>query len=332
LARTDSSEIGKGSVPEPSLALSVETRAYPCGLTKRAQVPDHCAQYRAQSGGSNPVQRQTLMTTTEAEVMNVGASDASMRANREVSYVCVDELRFNRLTADLEASRRVNAYQSLAMATAGHDLRQHVQTILLALDLVRPGLIDEKYLEWLTTAQEQAACLTSALEGLAREANIHAYTAQHKRSSFPIAALLTRIESKWLSVANARNLRLKIDQSAVRVRSNPDLLFVVIDNLVNNAIKHTLRGSVGVYLSVERNTLLVSIQDTGPGIGSENMKAIFQPYWQGTDSRVGMGLGLAIVQNSASILDHQISVNSLVGRGTCFTVHVPVAAATLESA
>ena len=272
------------------------------------------------------------MTTIDAEVMNVRALGESMCGNREVAYVCVDEVRFNRLTADLEASRRVNAYQSLAMATAGHDLRQHLQTMVLALDLIRPGLIDEKSREWLVTAQEQAACLASALEGLAREANIHAYTAQHKRSSFPIAALLTRIASKWLPIANARNLPLKIDQSAVRVRSNPDLLFAVIDNLVNNAIKHTVRGSVGVYLSLEGNTLLVSIQDTGPGIGSELMKAIFQPHWRGTDGHVGMGLGLAIVQNSASILDHQISVNSLVGRGTCFTVHVPVAAATSENA
>ena len=196
----------------------------------------------------------------------------------------------------------------------------------MALDLIRPGLTGEKHLEWIATAQQQVACLASALDGLAREANIHAYTAQHKRSSFPIAALLTRIASKWLPVANSRNLSLKIDQSAVRVLSNPDLLFAVIDNLVNNAIKHTVRGSVSVDLSLERNMLLISIQDTGPGIGSENMKAIFQPYWRGTDSHAGMGLGLAIVQNSASILDHQISVNSLVGRGTCFTVHVPVAA------
>jgi signal transduction histidine kinase len=57
------------------------------------------------------------------------------------------------------------------------------------------------------------------------------------------------------------------------------------------------------------------------------MEAIFAPYRR-QNSRAGMGLGLAIVQNSALILDHEISVNSLVGRGTCFTVHVPVAAPT----
>jgi len=250
-----------------------------------------------------------------------------MRENSEVVYVCMDEVRFNQLTAALDALRRVNARQSLAMATAGHDLRQHLQTIVLALDLLRRSLVDNQHLDWLATAQEQASDLTFGLEALAREANICAYTDQHERSSFPIATLLARIERKWLPVAQARDLQLRIDRSAARVRSNPDLLFAVIDNLVSNAIKHTDRGSVAVYLSLEGNALLVSIEDTGPGIDSENLEAIFKPHWRGTDNHVGMGLGLAIVQSTASLLDHQISVNSLVGRGTCFTVHVPLAAA-----
>jgi signal transduction histidine kinase len=240
----------------------------------------------------------------------------------------VDEVRFNQLTADLDALRRVNARQSLAMATAGHDLRQHLQTIVLALDLLRCALVDDQHLDWLATAQEQARDLTFGLEVLAHEANIRACTLQHERSSFPIAALLTRIERKWLPAAEARNLDLSIDRSAVRVRSNPDLLYAVIDNLVSNAIKHTDRGNIGVHLRLERNALLVSIQDTGPGIDSRNLEAIFESRDRGTDGHVGMGLGLAIVQITASLLDHPISVNSLAGRGTCFTVRIPLAAAT----
>jgi signal transduction histidine kinase len=279
-----------------------------------------------------PIREAYSMTTIDVELADVKASDEGTRTSSEVTYVCVDEVRFNRLTADLDAARRMNTRQSLAMATAGHDLRQHLQNIVLALDLIRCTLVDPKSLEWLSTAQEQAGCLIRGLEGLAREANIHAYQVQHERSSFPIAKLLTRIARKWLPAANAKNLQLKIDQSPARVRSNPDLLFAVIDNLVSNAIKHTGRGSVGIYLCVERNALLVSIQDTGPGLSPENMEAVFQPRWHGTGNHAGMGLGLAIVQSTASLLDHQITLNSHVGRGTCFTVHVPLAAAMLEGA
>jgi signal transduction histidine kinase len=254
-----------------------------------------------------------------------------MRENGEIVYVCVDEVRFDQLTADVDALQRANARQSLAMATAGHDLRQHLQTIVLVLDLLRPTLVDEQHLESLATAREQVRDLTCGLEALAREADIGVYTNQHERSSFPIATLLTRIERKWLPAAQARNLQLRIDRSPARVWSNPDLLFAVIDNLVSNAIKHTDRGSVGVHVRLEEDALLVSIEDTGPGIDSEKLGAIFEPDVRGTDKHAGMGLGLAIVQTSASLLDHPISINSLVGRGTCFTLHVPLGSAAISS-
>ena len=253
-----------------------------------------------------------------------------MHENGDGVYVCVDEARFNQLTADLDALRRVNALQSLAMATAGHDLRQHLQTIVLALDLLRTALVDSKHLDWLAMVHEQARDLTLGLEALARGSNIRAYTAQHEPSAFPIATLLTRIERKWLPAARTKNLQLRIDRSAARVWSNPDLLFALIDNLVSNAIKHTHRGSVGVYLCVAKNALLASIRDTGPGIGSEKLEAIFEAHNRGTEDHVGMGLGLAIVQIAALLLDHPISVNSIAGRGTCFTVQVPLAAAAFD--
>jgi signal transduction histidine kinase len=268
----------------------------------------------------------------EAEVRNDGAIDETRYETGAVTSAEVDEPQFHRLASELEAARRVNVYQSLAMATAGHDLRQHIQNAAIAVELLRPGLVDDTYQGWLAMAQAQLACVTRALESLSREANIQAYAAHYKRSSFPISTLLARIADKWQPAADARNLCFRIDQSVVRVRSNPDLLFAVIDNLVSNAIKHTVRGSVGVYLALEGNTLLVSVQDTGPGIDTEQLKSIFQPYQRGVERHIGSGLGLAIVQNSALILDHKIRVNSLVGRGTCFTVHVPVAAMTLEPA
>ena len=257
--------------------------------------------------------------------------DEATHPPADVVYARVDGTRSNTLQTELEMARRINARQSLAMATAGHDLRQHLQTILLALDLVRPGVAASEPLQWLATAREQAGLLAQGLERLALAANIPACGVQHEKSSFAIATLLDRIERKWLPAARVKKLQLRIDRSLQNVRSNADLLFTVLDNLVGNAVKHTLRGSVGVYLGLEKNALLVSIQDTGPGIDSENLEAIFVPYWRGSQDPSGLGLGLTIVQSSASLLDHPISVNSRLGHGTCFTVRVPLATAVLET-
>ena len=266
------------------------------------------------------------------ELRNGRGTDEATHPPADVVYVCVDATRSNTLQTELEMAKRINARQALAMATVGHDLRQHLQTILLALDLVRPGVATSEHLQWLAIAREQAGLLAQGLEGLALAANMPAYAIQHERSSFLIATLLERIERKWSPVASAKKLQLRIDRTQESVRSNADLLFAVLDNLVGNAIKHTPRGSVGVYLGLEKSTLLVSIQDTGPGIDAEDLEAIFVPHWRGSADPSGMGLGLTIVQSSASLLDHPISVNSRLGRGTCFTVRVPLAMATLETA
>lgn len=259
-------------------------------------------------------------------------SDQKVETRSEVVYVCVDEVRFDQLTSDLDGSRRVAARQALTMATIGHDLRQHVQTILLALDLVKCADASPERQGWLSIACDQANALVGGLEQLATEANLGAYSAQGQRSSFPIREVLDRIERKWRLAAAAKHLRFQIDRSASQVRSNPDLLTTVIDNLVSNAIKHTDRGSVGIYLTAEEGMLLISVQDTGPGIPSADMDVIFDPYRKGSEGTVGMGLGLAIVQSTASLLDHRVSVNSRVGSGSCFTVHVPLASYTLQRA
>lgn len=258
-------------------------------------------------------------------------SDLSTQIGADVVYVCVDEDRFNQLTADLDAARRVSARQALAMATVGHDLRQNVQTILLSLDLVKCGVPDEEHLAWLSIACDQAKTLINGLEELATEANLGAYTAQRERSSFSIGEVLSRVEEKWSIAAAAKNLRFHIDRCATHVRSNMELLTTVVDNLVGNAMKYTERGSVGIHLTTQGSVLMISVQDTGSGISENDIETIFDPYWRGNATETGMGLGLAIVQSTASLLDHRVSVNSRVGRGSCFTVHVPLAPCVLSS-
>lgn len=257
-------------------------------------------------------------------------SDLKAHDRSDVVYVCVDEVRFNKLTSDLDAARRVSARQALTMATMGHDLRQNVQTILLSLDLVKCGVRSEEHLGWLAVACEQAQTLVGGLEELAIEANMGAYATRNERSSFSIAEVLLRVERKWRPAASAKALHLRFDRSTAQVRSNVDLLTTVVDNLVSNAVNHTERGSVGIYVTAQEKVLLVSVQDTGPGISSADMESIFDPYCKGAPGSQGMGLGLAIVQSTASLLDHRISVNSRIGRGSCFTVHVPLAPIALS--
>jgi two-component system, OmpR family, manganese sensing sensor histidine kinase len=106
-------------------------------------------------------------------------------------------------------------------------------------------------------------------------------------------------------------------------------------NLISNALRYTATGGVvEVQTSVERFHLMVRIQDTGIGIAPEHLAHIFEPFWQVDQARSyqegGFGLGLAIAQGVAQNHGGEIAVTSELGRGSCFTVCLPVDQPQLE--
>jgi signal transduction histidine kinase len=104
----------------------------------------------------------------------------------------------------------------------------------------------------------------------------------------------------------------------------------ILTNLAGNAVKFTTEGSVTLNARVEADTLVFDVSDTGPGISAEDLERIFLPFEQGAlDRNVakedGVGLGLAIASRIASVLGGRIDVDSVLGRGSTFTVTLPMA-------
>jgi signal transduction histidine kinase len=104
----------------------------------------------------------------------------------------------------------------------------------------------------------------------------------------------------------------------------------VLDNLVNNAIKFTVRGSITVSLEVPpvANGVELTVRDTGPGIPAADLARIFEPFHQGepapNGAHHGVGLGLAIVDRYVALLGGTVEVRSHVGVGTTFVVSLPL--------
>jgi signal transduction histidine kinase len=108
-------------------------------------------------------------------------------------------------------------------------------------------------------------------------------------------------------------------------------LRIVLDNLVNNAIKFTVHGAVTVSLGVmgDGSHIQLAVDDTGPGIPPADLYRIFEPFHQGKvpsyGTHHGVGLGLTIVNRYVTLLGGRLEVTSVVGSGTTFTVTLPVA-------
>ncbi len=106
------------------------------------------------------------------------------------------------------------------------------------------------------------------------------------------------------------------------IETDPILLYRVLVNLINNALRYTREGGVLVGCRRRAGGLWIEVWDTGIGIPKENFKDIFREFQQLSnpqrDREQGLGLGLAIVERTTRLLDHPIQLRSRVGRGSVF--------------
>jgi CheY-like chemotaxis protein len=109
------------------------------------------------------------------------------------------------------------------------------------------------------------------------------------------------------------------------------LLPVVLRNLIGNAIKYTQRGGVRLRVRRDHTHLYLDVIDSGPGIPAEHLPRLYEAFYQidnpHRDQRRGVGLGLSIVQTICRLLDHTVTIESLIAAGTTFTVRLPLGVA-----
>jgi CheY-like chemotaxis protein len=146
---------------------------------------------------------------------------------------------------------------------------------------------------------------------------------------FRIDELLRQLEVEFAPLAQEKGLELKFMPCSLAVQSDRRLLRRLLQNLVSNAIKYTLKGRVLVGCRRRNGSLRIDVYDTGLGIPATHKQAIFQEFHRldrGARVARGLGLGLSIVERIARVLDHKLALVSAVGRGSQFSVEVPQSA------
>lgn len=233
----------------------------------------------------------------------------------------------------LEAARRVAEHVNLAkshfLAAASHDLRQPLQVIRLISELLAKAELDRASAELLVGLDQAIDSMAGMLNALLDINQIDAGIVQPTRTSFPVQDLLTALEREFLYIAAAQGLTLRMAPCGLTIESDAQLLEQMLRNLLSNALKYTKRG--GVLLGCRRTgaKLRIEVWDSGIGIPEPHLQEIFEEYRQvGNAAREpskGFGLGLSIVKRLGALLGHEVRVRSWLGRGSVFSIEVPVA-------
>lgn len=224
---------------------------------------------------------------------------------------------------------RANLAKSRFLAAASHDLRQPVQSLLLFLGVLKQRL-GATPLAGMTDAMDQALDgLRTLLDGLLDISKLDAGLVVAKPEAMPIAPLLNRLCGEYGPRARQQGLSFRIVLCDVVVRSDPVLLERMLRNLMENALRYTERGGVLVGCRRRGNQLRIAVVDTGIGIDPKRHEEVFEEFIQignpERDRAKGLGLGLAVVRRLGHLLGHAVHLRSSPGRGSNFSIDVPLA-------
>jgi signal transduction histidine kinase len=298
-------------------------------LTRRMVVPIRALHDGAtRIGRGNLTQRISIKTNDELEAL--GDEFNNMAARLQESYATL-ERKVEERTHQLELA---NLAKSRFLAAASHDLRQPLHALGLFVAQLHGRVRANERRRIVARIDAALSAMNELFNALLDISKLDAGVLSPSITEFPIAKLLDRVDMTFTGAAREKGLSLRVVSSSAWVRSDFILLERIVFNLVSNAVRYTSSGGVVVGCRKRGVELRIEVRDTGTGIPQDQQQKIFGEFYRlgapGGDGRSGLGLGLAIVDRLCRLLDHSVNLTSTLGKGSCFSIAVPLVAAQPE--
>ncbi|HVY59035.1 MAG TPA: PAS domain-containing hybrid sensor histidine kinase/response regulator [Xanthobacteraceae bacterium] len=281
-----------------------------------------------------------FVTTFTDITPSVEAAEALERANATLEGRVRERTKeLERLNTELARAKSIaedaNISKTRFLAAASHDILQPLNAArLYVTSLVeRQGGGEEGRLVGNIDASLEA--VEEILGALLDISRLDTGAMKPEISAFRVDELLAQLEVEFTPLAREKGLDLVFVPCSLSVRSDRRLLRRLLQNLVSNAVKYTPEGRVLVGCRRRGAHLRIDVYDTGIGIPQSKRRTVFKEFQrldQGAKVARGVGLGLSIVERIARVLDHEVGLASQIGRGSHFSVEVPLAPAVASNA
>lgn len=235
-----------------------------------------------------------------------------------------------------DAAELANNSKSRFLAAASHDLRQPAHALGMFIERLDQLTIDPQSSVLVASANAAVREMQDMLDGMFDLSHLDSNLNKTQIQTFSINALFDGLRNGLANEATAKGLRFRVRPSVAWLQSDATLLRRILLNLVGNSIRYTKRGSVLVACRPTHSGthMRIEVWDSGIGIAPEDQEKVFQEFYQVAnpqrDRRLGLGIGLSIVERSCRLLTLPLSLRSALGAGTRVTIWVPLGKAQPE--
>jgi signal transduction histidine kinase len=246
-------------------------------------------------------------------------------AYKNLEQVNIDlEAKVQARTSELT---KANQVREKLLSVVSHDMRGPLNSLRGVLDIYNEGGFSESEMKALAGQIEENMSATSMLMD-----NILLWTSNQLKgvkvsySKFSLRELIEEHFKIFKSIAETKNISFINTAEPFEVKSDKQILSLILRNLIANAIKFSFEGGCIEIHALENNSdFIIQVKDNGKGIPTEDLASIFQATitTEGTSQEKGTGLGLALCYDYLRHLNGEISVQSERDKGTTFTIRVP---------
>jgi len=238
------------------------------------------------------------------------------------------------VTHDVTELRRLENLRHEFVSNVSHELKTPLTAIQTFTETLLGGALNdpEHARRFLERIDEQGDRLHTLILNLLNLAKIESGREVFEVARLPINPLIRDCVEEYRTVAEAKPVTLFVDSppEELRVEAETEGLRFIVNNLIDNAIKYTPPGGrVTVSWRAEQGNAVIAVKDTGVGIAGEHQKRIFERFYRVDRARSremgGTGLGLSIVKHLTQVFLGNVEVSSQVGKGSTFTVRLPLA-------